>query len=122
MGQWLYLLFTDMVSKAMQIAEPIYAVAQQENKAALMIGAYRTLAATLYWSGDFESARQYAMRGIEIWRSGDVPSQVEQVTAPAVACFYYQAMSEWLLGETASSKVTMAEAISLAKELNDIHG
>jgi tetratricopeptide (TPR) repeat protein len=122
MGQWLYLLFTDTVSKAMQIAERIYAVAQEENEAALMIGAYRTLAATLYWSGDFESARQYAIRGIEIWRSGDLPSQVEQVTAPAVACLYYQAMSEWHLGETASSKVTMAEAISLAKELNDVHG
>jgi predicted ATPase len=31
-------------------------------------------------------------------------------------------VSEWQLGETASSKVTMAEAISLAKELNDVHG
>jgi predicted ATPase len=62
------------------------------------------------------------MRGIEIWRSGDIPSQVEQVTAPAVACLYYQTASEWHLGETASSKVTVAEAISLAKELNDIHG
>jgi len=122
MGQWLYLLFSDTVSKAMQIAKRIYSVARQENDAALMIGANRTLAATLYWSGDFESARQFAMCGIEIWRSGDVPSQVEQVTAPAVACFYYQAMSEWLLGETASSKLTMAEAISLAKELNDVHG
>jgi hypothetical protein len=31
-------------------------------------------------------------------------------------------MSEWHLGESTSSKVTMAEAISLAKELNDVHG
>src|SRR5271157_5410237 len=31
-------------------------------------------------------------------------------------------MSEWHLGETASSKVNMAGAISLAKELNDVHG
>jgi hypothetical protein len=122
MGQWLYSLFTDTVSKALQIAKRIYSVALQQNDAALMIAAYRTLAATLYWSGDFELARQYAMRALEIWHAGDVASQVEQVTAPAVACLYYRAVSEWQLGETASSKVTMAEAISLAKELNDVHG
>jgi predicted ATPase len=122
MGQWLYSLFTDTVSKALQIAKRIYSVALQENDAALTIAAYRTLAASLYWSGDFELARQYAMRALEIWHSGDVPSQVEQVTAPAVACLYYRAVSEWQLGETASSKETMAEAISLAKVLNDVHG
>jgi predicted ATPase len=71
---------------------------------------------------EFSAARQYAMRAIEIWRSGDVQSQVEQVIAPPVACLYLRGMSEWHLGETASSKVTMAEAISLAKELNDVHG
>ena len=121
-GQWLYSLYTDTVSKAMHIAKRIYSVALQENDAALMIAAYRALAATLYWSGDFELARQYAMRALEIWHAGDVPSQVEQVTAPAIACLYYRAVSEWHLGETASSKVNMAEAISLAKELNDVHG
>ncbi len=30
-------------------------------------------------------------------------------------------LSEWHFGEIASSQATMAEAISLAKELNDMH-
>jgi len=122
MGQWLYSFMTDKLTSAMQIAERIYLLAQEQNDPALMIGAYRALASTLCFLGDFELARQYAMHGLEIWRSGGVPSQIEQVTAPSVACLYFGAISEWHLGETASSKVTMAEAISLAKELNDLHG
>jgi adenylate cyclase len=113
---------TDKLSAAMQVAKRVYSLAQEQNDPALMMGGYRALASTLYFLGEFEPARQYAMRGIEIWRCGNVQSQVEQVTAPPVACFYLMAMSEWHLGETASCKVTMAEAISLAKELNDVHG
>jgi predicted ATPase len=79
------------------------------------------LAVTLYYLGDFESARQYAMRGVQIWRSGSVQSPIEEVTAPAVTCLCFQALSGWHFGETASCQVTMAEAISLARELNDMH-
>jgi tetratricopeptide (TPR) repeat protein len=121
-SQWLYSLFTDTVRRAAQIAERIYSAAEQKNDATLTIGAYRALGASYYYLGDFETARHYAVCGIEIWRSVDVPYQVEQVTAPAIVCLYYGALSEWHLGEIASCKVTMAEAISLAKELNDVHG
>jgi hypothetical protein len=86
-----------------------------------MIGAYHALAVTLYYRGDFESARQYAMRGIQIWRSGGVQSPVEQLTAPAVSCLFYASLCEWYFGEIVSCDATMAEAISLAKELNDMH-
>jgi len=40
-GQWRYSLHTDKVSTALQIAERANALAQQQNDAALMIGAYR---------------------------------------------------------------------------------
>ena len=61
------------------------------------------------------------MRGIQIWRSAGVQSPVEEVNAPAVTCLCYEALSEWHFGEIASCQATMAEAISLAKELNDMH-
>ncbi len=41
--------------------------------------------------------------------------------SPAVLFLCYGALSEWHLGEIASCGATMAEAISLAKELNDMH-
>jgi hypothetical protein len=120
-GLWRYSLVTDKLSATMQIAKRVYSLAQDQNDSALMMGAYRALAVTLYYLGDFESAQQYAMQGIQIWRSGSVQSPVEEITAPAVSCLIFEALSEWHFGEIASCQATMAEAISLAKELNDMH-
>jgi len=57
-------------------------MAEEQNESALMIGACRALAATFFFSGDFEAARKYAMRGVEIWRSGGAPSHAEFLDAP----------------------------------------
>ena len=86
MGQFCYSLMTDKLTATMKIAKRIYSLAQEQNDPALMIGAYRAFAVTLYYSGDFEAARQYAMRGVQIWRSGSVESPVEELIAPAVEC------------------------------------
>jgi len=120
-GLWRYSLVTDKLTAAMQIAKRVYSLAQNQNDSALMMGAYRALAVTFYYLGDFESARQYAVSGVEIWRSGGVQSPVEEVTAPAVSCLFHKSLCEWHFGEIASCHPTMAEATSLAKELNDMH-
>jgi predicted ATPase len=120
-GQWRYSLMTDKLTATMQIAKRINSLAQEQNDAALMLGAYRALAATLYFLGDFETARQFAMRGVQIWRSGGVQSHVEEALAPAVACLCFESILEWHFGEIAYCRATMVEAISLAKELNDMH-
>ena len=88
MGQWRYSLMTDKLSATMQIAKRVYSLAQEQNDSALMIGAYRALAGTLYFLGDFESARQYAMRGVQIWRSGGVQSQAKNSSTrpPSFVC------------------------------------
>jgi hypothetical protein len=157
MGQWHYSLITDTVTATLQIAKRAYSLAQEQNDARLLMGAYRVLAGTFFYLGDFESARQYAMRGVQIWRLGSVepkvsyralagstpsrilPSRIsrrrsvikfpspteaphpEDLDTPIVGCLCYQAKSEWHLGEVASSKATIAEAISLARKLNDMH-
>ena len=121
-GRWRHTLMTDKLSAAMQIAERVYSLAQEQNDPAVAIGAHSALACTLFFLGDFESARQYAVRGIEIWRSGGVPSHPEEVDTPVVGCLCHGALSEWHLGEIASCKANMDEAISLAKELNDMNG
>jgi predicted ATPase len=83
---------------------------------------YRTLAFNSYSSGDFEPARQYAMCALQIWRSGGAQSRVEEATTPVITSLCDKAHSEWHLGEIASCRATMREAISLAKELNNMHG
>jgi len=121
-GQWRYSLMNDKLTATRQIAERVYSLAQEQNESALMTGAYRALAATLFYLGDFEAARKYAMRGVEIWRSGGAPSHAEFLDAPAVVCLCYQALSEWHFGEIVSCQGTITEAISLAKKLNDMVG
>jgi tetratricopeptide (TPR) repeat protein len=99
----------------------MYSLAQEQNDAALMIAAYQGLACTLLFLGDFESARQYASRGVQIWRLGNVHSYAEDVHSPVVSCLCYGAIAGWYLGEIAASQTNMNEAISLAKELNDMY-
>jgi serine/threonine protein kinase/predicted ATPase len=123
MGQWRYSIQTEKMSAAMQIAERVYSLAQEQNDAALMIGAYRPLSCTLFYLGYFEASRQYAIRGLQIWRSGNVQSYPEDLHAPIVSCLCHGAMSAWYLGETAvSCQAYIDEAISTAKELNDMNG
>jgi adenylate cyclase len=87
-----------------------------------MIEAYRALAVTHHYLGHFEAARPYATQGVQIWRSERaLLSPIEEPIAPAVACIYYEAVIEWHFGEIDSCQATMAQAISLAKELNDMH-
>ena len=119
--QWRYSLVTDKLSATMQLAKRAYSLAQEQNNSALMIGAYRALAVTLFFLGDFETARRYAMRGVETWRSGGVQSPVEEISTPEVICLVYVAITDWHLREMAFCQATMAEAISRANELNDMH-
>ena len=65
-GQWRYSLQTEKLTATMQIAKRVYSLARDQDDSALMIGAYRSLAVTFYYLGDLESARRYAMRGVQI--------------------------------------------------------
>jgi hypothetical protein len=84
-----------------------------------MMGAYRILAVTHYFSGDFEASRQNARLGVQLWRAGSRQSPFEEVNSPVVVCLSFEALCRWHFGEITSCQTTMAEAISLAKELND---
>jgi tetratricopeptide (TPR) repeat protein len=119
MGQWRYSYIADKLSAALPVAQRVYSLATAQNNSAVMIGACQALASTLYFLGEFEPARQYAARGAQIWRSGGVQYNAEDLDAPAVVCLCYEALCQWHMGEIASCHPTMEEAISLAKELNE---
>src|ERR1700736_4206724 len=69
LGQIRYALMTDKRSAAIQIAERVHALAQEQNDAALMLAAYQVFAAIFHFLGEFDSSRKYARRGVQIWRS-----------------------------------------------------
>jgi predicted ATPase len=56
-----------------------------------------------------------------VFRSGARESQssAEDFYIPVVGCLVYVAVSEWHLGDIASCRAAIAEAISLAKEISD---
>jgi len=120
-GRWRHTVVTDKLSTAMHVAERAHSLAHERADPTLMILTYNALAATHYWLGNFESARQCAMHAAQIWRSGDVQSNREDIDTPVVGCLCYEALSEWHLGEISSSHAHMDEAVLLAKELKDWH-
>ena len=120
LGQLRYTLHSDKLSVAMRIAERVHTLAQEQNDAGLMLAAFQVFAAIFYFLGEFDSAREYARRGIQLWRSGSVQSPVtEEIQAPVVNCLMYEAMSDWHFGEIASCHALMDEGISIARELKD---
>ena len=90
MGQWRYSYITDKLSAALPVAQRVYSLATEQNNSAIMIGACQALVSTLYFLGEFETARQYAVRGAQIWRSGGVQYNAEDLDAPAVVCLCYR--------------------------------
>ena len=121
MGQWRYSLVTDKLTATMQIAKRVYSLAQEQNDSALMIGAYSRFGSprSTFWA----ISRPHDNTRCVVFRSGAREAyslRSKRSTAPAVACLCFEALSEWHFGEIASCQATMAEAISLAKELNDM--
>jgi serine/threonine protein kinase len=119
MGQWRYSYIADRLGAALEVAQRVRSLAMEQNNSAIMIGACQALVSTLYYLGEFETARQYAIRGVQIWRSGGVQYNAEDLDAPAVVCLCYEALCRWHLGEVALCHQIMEQAISLAKELNE---
>jgi predicted ATPase len=122
MGQWRYSLNTDKLTATMRIAERVCSLAEEQNDPALKVGAYHISACTLYHLGDFQAAREFARRGVQIWRSGSVPFPAKDVETSSVCCLCYDAVLDWHFGEIATCQAKIAEAIALAKQLNDMHG
>ena len=111
-GHWRFSLHTEKLTATMRIAERVCTLAEEQNNPALKVGAYHISAATLYNLGDFQAARKYARSGIQIWRSGPVPSPVDDFENAIVSCLCYDGLLDWHFGEMDSCQATMAEAIA----------
>ncbi|HEY5954558.1 MAG TPA: NACHT domain-containing protein, partial [Terrimicrobiaceae bacterium] len=120
-GQWRHSLVTGQLAATLRIAERISALAQEQKGSAPRLKACMALAATHYYSGNFEEARRAAISGIGILHSGGVEAQVEELDEPAIACLCHEALCAWHFGES-SCHAPIEEAIALAKKIGDTHG
>ena len=121
-GQWRCSLVTSRLTTTLRLAEQIDSLARQRKQPAPLMKAHMAMAATLYYLGDFEKSREHAMDGVQMLHFGCVEPQTEELDEPAIACFCHEALCAWHLGEIPSSYSSIAEAISLARELGDVHG
>jgi predicted ATPase len=121
-GQYFYSLMTANLTATMQIAKRLYDLAKEQDNPAFMVGACDSLASTQYFRGEFESAHETAVLGLQVWRFGRVQDHIEEVMAPAVVCLCYKAICEWHFGEVSACRAALTEAVFLAKELNDMQG
>lgn len=119
LGQWRCSLITDKLPATMQVAQRLYSLAQGQNNPALLVGAHSAMAMTHHSMGEFESGRRHATQGVQIWRSGGTPPHAEEAIAPAIVCLCLEALTAWHFGEMVLSEEMMAEAISVASQLND---
>jgi hypothetical protein len=85
-GLWRYSINADKLSAALQIAERVYSLAQEQDDPTLMIWAYNALAATLFFLGDFESDNTR----LRLFRSGarEASSFIRKtsIRRPSVVC------------------------------------
>ena len=102
-GQWRYSLMTDKLTTAMQIAERVYSLAQEQNDSALMIEPMATWQPhSIFWEIS-DRARKRAPWSSDLALEA-VQFPVEDWIAAPVHCLSNQALSEWHLGEVALAK------------------
>jgi len=118
-GQWRNSLLTAKLSATMQVAQRAYSLAQARNEPALTLGAFRMLAVTHFFAGEFAAAQRCARSGVQLWRAGGVEPRFEEVNSPAVVCLSFDVLCRWHFREGTACQVAMAEAISLARALGD---
>jgi len=101
-GEWRYSLVTDRLSATLRLAKRIHTLARKESDPTIMIGAYRDLAITLYYLGNFTTARKHAISGVQVWRSAGLPLRMDPVKFPLghplVAFAYWLAAGAILRG------------------------
>src|SRR5438105_1733158 len=96
LSQWRYSLVTNYLTVTIKLAKDLYALATKESDPALLLGAYRALATSLYFRGQFEHTRKYTAQAIDIWKP-ERASSVEEYYAPIVTCLAIDALSLWQL-------------------------
>ena len=99
-GQWRYSFQTDNLRTTMKIAERVYSLAQERNDPVITVGAYRALAGTLFFLGDFESARRYATEGVCVWRSASTRLFRKNTTHQWSAVFAIKVFQSGSLGRS----------------------
>ena len=104
---------------ARELGEQLLRLAQLAQEPTHLVGTHYTLGGTLYWLGEFASARSHLEQSIALYD----PQQHRSLafvygTDPGVTCLSYMAWTLWDLGYPDQARERIQEALILAQELS----
>ena len=118
-GLWQFHVTRAAYETALELGEQLLHLAQRLDDSALLIEAHFTFGLTLFWSGEFVSAREHVELGIALYdRQQHRSHLLEYGQDPGAGCLCYAAWSLWILGYPAQALKRSQEALSLAQELD----
>ena len=121
-GLWVFNEARAEYQTARQLGEQLLTLAQTLQDSMLLIEAHRALGNTLFWLGEFASARTHLEQGMALYD----PQQHRSLaflygTDPGVVCLSYTAWALGLLGYADQALQKSDEALALAQRMSHFH-
>ena len=121
-GLWGFRLMRGEFAAAMALADECLVLAGRQSDPGYTVQAYRILAGSSCWLGEFENVRRYAAEGVRLYDAGRDASKLAQFQMDGFSsCVMYESWASWMLGfpETASRMID--DSLRHARSLNHPH-
>ena len=121
-GLWICSAVGGKFHAAEALGQQLLALAQEAQDTGHLLEAHRTLAATLFYLGEFTAAYTHAQQGLALY-----DPQQHHVLAfhygqdPGVVCLIYAAWELWYLGYPDQALARSQEGLALARQLSHPH-
>jgi predicted ATPase len=117
-GLWAFYLTRGDLKAARELMEQLWQLADSAQDSGMLLVAYRAIATTFHFEGEFVLAQEHASRGIAIYN----PQQHSSIALfygdhPAVACQVFAAQGLWCLGYPDRALAGIQAALTLARQL-----
>ena len=104
---------------ALDLREQLFTLAQRAQDPALLLVAHDVLGDTLFWLGEFATAREHLEQGIALYNAQQYRSHAFLYGYDSgVACLTFVAHALWHLGYPEQALKRIHEALTLAPELS----
>jgi len=118
-GLWGLYLTRPRLPRARDLAEQALTLAQRMADQALLQQAHLMLGASLFYLGEFSSAREYLQEAVALYQPPRGRSWVLGLGAdPGARCLAWAAWTLWILGYPARALARMEEALSVAEQMS----
>jgi predicted ATPase len=117
-GLWLFHKVRSELSRAWEMAEDLFRLAQQVKDPALLLQSHQALAVTSLCRGEPGATREHMERGTALYDPGRHSGQTLLFGQdPGAACLAFGALALWLLGFPDQARARMQQADRLSRDL-----